>query len=425
MYSKLLRAGITKKQLSVEINKSLLEDKIISIAIMSSFVVLTLQYLILVYFNLLDTPSGSMVQLTSKVLVGFFYLIALPAVLRRSKIKLLTAYCVSIFIFGLNYLFFDENWPYITSIIFPFFFTCLPTFIYSFSIRDWTVLKRVMKNASLLVFAVGLIIGLLVFTSNASVGTYSMSLSYYMLLPAIVYMDEFLDKFTIRSMLITSLSLLIILALGSRGAIMCIGLFIALKLVNMGRTLNYKTIFIYFLAILTILFMWFFFETIMETLYDVLLEFGIRSRSIQLFLREEVHLSGRDSLYETLLEEIADNPLFGVGLAGDRLILGGRYVHNVFIEIFANYGVVFGFVLIVLLFILIFNALFFRSKQLSSLITIWFCIGFVHLIVSSSYLIDFKFWIFLGLASKISPLAVNGQVKMDINGHEKYPPTAK
>ncbi len=60
-----------------------------------------------------------------------------------------------------------------------------------------------------------------------------MSLSYYMLLPTIIYMNEFLDRISIKSGLVLAMSLLVILALGSRGgAIMCIGIFTILKLIK-------------------------------------------------------------------------------------------------------------------------------------------------------------------------------------------------
>jgi len=150
-------------------DKNLLEDKKISIAIMSSFVILTIQYLILITFDLTDTSIGNIIQMTSKALVGIFYFRALSPVWRRNKTKFFGVYYISIFIFLLNALLFKENWIHLKSIIFPYFFMCLPSFIYSYSIKDWTVLKNVMNKASLVVFFVGLALGILVFSDKASV----------------------------------------------------------------------------------------------------------------------------------------------------------------------------------------------------------------------------------------------------------------
>src|SRR5690625_2333909 len=57
-------------------------DKVISIAILSPFVVLMFQYLIMFYFNVGSSGLGSIIQIISKVIVGLFYLSALKYVLR-------------------------------------------------------------------------------------------------------------------------------------------------------------------------------------------------------------------------------------------------------------------------------------------------------------------------------------------------------
>ena len=383
-----------------ETKKTILEDNKISIAIMSSFAVLTLQYLILAYFELLGTPGATRIQLLSKIVVGFFYIMAFPTVFRRNTFKFIAVYFISIFIFLINFLFFNENWFYLRDIIFPYFLTCLPSLIYSYSISNWRVLQSVMKKASLFVFVIGSIIGILVFTDRAYIGAYSMSLSYYMLLPTIVYMDEFLETLTLKSVLIVLISLFIIIALGSRGPILCVGVFTILKIIQMGRNLSYKTILLYLTILFLITSFFLLSDTILQHLYDFLLLYGIRSRSIELFLRDYIHLSGRDRLYSDMIREIADNPVFGIGLAGDRRVIGGGYSHNILIEIISDFGVVIGGLMVLMLVIISYRTLFSQSKRISNFIAIWFSIGTVSLMVSGSYLTDFKFWIFLGLAMK-------------------------
>lgn len=113
--------------------KATLGDKKISIAIMSSFVVLTSQYLVLIYFNLMETTAGSMIQLFSKLIVGFFYVVALPTVLKRNKMFFFITYFIGIVIYATNYFVFTENWIHLNDTLFPFFFTSLPTFIYIYT----------------------------------------------------------------------------------------------------------------------------------------------------------------------------------------------------------------------------------------------------------------------------------------------------
>lgn len=382
------------------IEKENVGDKKISIAIMSSFVILTIQFLILIYFNLTGTDTAHAIQLTSKGLVGLFYLLALPTVLKRNKIKFIGVYFIAIFVFILNYVLFNENWIYLETIIFPLFFTCLPSFIYAYSINDWDILMKVMKKTAKITFVVGTLIGILVFTGNASVGAYSMSLSYYMLLPAIIYMNEFMEKTSFKSGVALLISFLVILSLGSRGAIMCIGVFAILKFPKSLRNVTYTKIVVYLVIFSIIVTGLIFLNEILRHIYNFLLGYGIRSRSIWLFLEGSIHLSGRDRIYNNVFREILNNPFLGIGLAGDRLVMGGSYAHNIFIEILANFGIIIGvFVVVALLYITI-KPLFIKDTKAYNMVIIWLSIGFISLFVSGSYLADFKFWIMLGLSFK-------------------------
>lgn len=377
-------------------NSILSDDKKISVAVMSSFVILTIQYLILIVFDLMHTTVGSYIQLASKALVGIFYFIALPAVWRRNNIKLIGAYFISFFIFLLNIILFNENWVHLRSILFPFFFTCLPSFIFSFSIKNWSVLKSMMKKASVIVFMVGLLLSILVFLGKASIDSYSMSLSYFMLLPTIAFLDKFIDSLNISSAAITLTSMIIIISLGARGPIMCAGVFFVLKLLNMKNNLTYRNIFIFIIITVTILIVSFYFDILLENLNSFFLRFGIHSRTLSLFMRDNLHLSGRDILYKKMLQAIVDNPILGIGLAGDRRVIG-EHSHNLIIEILSGFGIIIGGIILLFLVLISTMGVFSKNSLTSNMLSMWFSLGFVHLMVSSSYLTDFKFWIYLGL----------------------------
>jgi hypothetical protein len=379
------------------LDKEKLEDKKISIAIMSSFVILTIQYFFYISFDLIGTDNVSSILLISKVSVGLIFMYTLPVVFKRTKIKLLVVYFFSIFIVVVNFILFPENKLYLKELIIPFFFMCLPAFIYSMAIVDWSILKQIMKKASLIVFIFGTFLGILIFSGRASAGTYSMSLSYYMLLPTIMYLDELLDKLSLKAFFISAVSLLVILALGSRGAVLCILVFVALKHIRFDLKMNYFRAIYYVFSLGTIIIIYMNLDRIFAFLYRTLLGYGINSRSLNLFLREEVSLSGRDRLFENVYQEVFNNPFLGIGIGGDRRILGGGYVHNIFLEIAANFGIIFGAVLIMFLILLIIKCLLIKDNGKYSVFTIWISIGFAHLMVSSSYLTDIKFWIMLGL----------------------------
>lgn len=378
-------------------SKSHRDDRKISIAIMASFVILTIQYFILIYFNLMSTSIGSSVQLLSKALVGLAYLYALPSVLKRSKIKFIGVYGIAVFVFLLHYAIFPENRVFLLGLLFPFFFMSLPAFIYTLSLKDLSVFKAIMKKLSYIVFIFGLLIGILVFLGRTSVGAYSMSLSYYMLLPTILFLDELMDKFSLKLLVLAGVSLLIILALGSRGAILCVLVFAFLKFIRPNSKRTYKRALGHFSILGAGVVALIFLENILISLYTFLQGFGINSRTLILLLRENIYLSGRDRIYENVLSEILGNPILGIGIAGDTRIIGNSYVHNFFIEVVGNFGVVLGSILSITVLLLIIKYLLTKDTLKYNLFIIWLSLGFVHLMFSSSYLIDLKFWIFFGL----------------------------
>jgi len=370
-------------------------DMQISIALMVPFVVLTIQYFILLYFNILGTSTGSKIQLLSKIIVGLSFLYVLPSIIKQNILKLISIYFVSIFLFLVNYLMFPENQSQLNELIFPFFFMSLPSFIYSLSLTNWHVLKYVMIKASYVVFILGTVLSILIFTGKVTVGAYSMTLSYYMLLPAIIFMDQLLEKLSLRMLLISLISIIVILSLGSRGAILCLIIFVMFKIVRFKLT--YSKMLYNLITLSAIFIVFFYLDKILSYLESALLLFGIRSRSIHLLLGEEVYLSGRDNIYERLLTEILDNPIIGIGLGADRRFVESGYAHNFILEVLLNYGLLLGSLILVTVIILLFKGIFTKDDEKYNIITIWISLGFVHLMVSSSYLIDFKFWILLGI----------------------------
>lgn len=128
-----------------------------------------------------------------------------------------------------------------------------------------------------------------------------------------------------------------------------------------------------------------------------LLKFGFYSRSINLFLSNEIYLSGRDEIYEMIVQNIVNNPFLGIGIAGDRRVADGVYAHNIMIEFFANFGVIIGTILITALLFKMTKLLFSKDINVYNMMILWISMGFIELLVSGSYLTHIPFWILLGL----------------------------
>ncbi|SOB93669.1 O-antigen ligase-like membrane protein [Ureibacillus xyleni] len=375
------------------------DDIKISFAIIASTVILMIQFFILTTFNILDTSIGSKVQLMSKVFVAIILIYSFPVVLKRVKLQFFLVYYIAIFIFCLHFILFPENRMYMKELIFPFFFTCLPTFVYSMSLQNWNVFKQVLQKASVIVFILGLLLGIQITLGIASVGTYSMTFSYYMLFPTIIHLNELLDRYSFKSLMISLSSIFIILAIGSRGAFLCIAVFILLKLLRPNRELLFSKVrmFFFFSFVLVGLFIVFNLQKLLFTIQKILVDLGIQSRSISLFLKGEVSLSGREDIYQRVITEILQHPVLGIGLGGDRLAADGVYAHNIILEIVSNFGVIIGGVFIFILFFTIMKFLFVKELDIYNMIIIWVSIGLISLFVSGSYLTEIQFWVLMGL----------------------------
>lgn len=366
---------------------------------MSSTVILTIQYFILVSFNLIDTENSTIIQLGSKAIVGIIFLYSLPAILKKNYIKLILTYSIAIFIFLLQYIIFPENQQYLNELIFPIFCMSLPVFIYCSSLQDWSILKQIMKKASMIVCVFGALLGVQIFIGAASVGDYSMAFSYYMLLPSIIFIDELLEKFSLKALIIAMISIAIILAIGARGTILCILVFVLLKLMKSNSTfkLSKTRIFFYMVFFGITIVSLINFQRLLLSIYNFFLMLGINSRSLLSFLSNDLKLSGRDRIYEKMITEISNHPFLGIGIAGDRRVLEGTYAHNILLEVLVNFGVVVGSILFITLLICMIRLLFMRDLQIYNMMIIWISLGFVSLFVSGSYLTDVQFWILLGL----------------------------
>lgn len=380
-------------------------DRRIAIALLSQNVVLMIQYFILFGLGIVGTNVGNSVQLGSKVIVGLTFIIALPTVLKRSFLTLYLTYLVAGLVFIFEFLFFYNNEMYVISLLFDFFCICLPSFIYAYSLKDKEVMSRLMIRFSHITLGIGTLISYLVLFRRLNIGEYSMTLSYYLLLPSLVFLNKYLTNYAVKYLLLFVLSTAEITLLGSRGALLSIGLYVILwLLVNLKsiyKKFNVKKLVFNFTLLTGITFFVVFFREITRYTYYKLILMGIYSRTLSLFINDQIYMSGRDTdLYSVAVDIIRKNPLLGTGIASDRLYLG-NYVHNLFLELAMDFGLILGLVIGLAIIGLAIKTIFLAEIRTAYFILIFFCLGVVPLMVSSSYLVSSWFWIYLGLAISV------------------------
>lgn len=221
--------------------------------------------------------------------------------------------------------------------------------------------------------------------------SYSMDFGYDLLLTIMIFSYLALYEKKIRYYLVAGISFAMCLIAGSRGPLLCIGIFGILILIEFMRN-NIKRLMIV-LGSISIAFalIWFNFSRIIEIIQSVLSSFGISSRSIQMILEGNVtDNNGRTQIYEMAWSLIQENPITGWGLYGDRYVIGRRfawgYSHNIFLELMVTFGVVIAVILSLIFFINATRLIIF-SKNRSVRILFIICLS-----ISAKLLISMSFW---------------------------------
>ncbi len=191
---------------------------------------------------------------------------------------------------------------------------------------------------------------------------------------------------------------------GSRGAFLTLLLMIfSWSFVNRGALTAKKFVIRLILIILCVLII-LNLHTILTVLDGMLSTFGYSSRLINKAMGSTVdgELLGYDD--RSIIQEkiIYNLNLFGHGIYSDRLVLlDDDYPHNIVLEIFYQYGVLLGCIILLLLTWMMVSS-FQKFKKGSNMFYMfsWICLFSIiigKMMFSSSYLIDRSFWFFAGL----------------------------
>lgn len=376
-------------------------DRKLSFTILFCYVILVAQFLIRAITNNRTGEISDLIKIAAIGMQGFLYLKNIRYAWRRSARAFLLLYPVCIIVFLFTLIIYPENSSYVIDLVFPFFFACIPSFIYTYSINDYKNMNVIMEKIANIVFILCLVLSFFMLNGSLDGQEYSLGLSYYLLFPLLVFTNRFIKQNTITDIIRILVILMVILFMGSRGAIMCFVFFCIGKMVKMP-TKSLHGLLHKVLLILGSVILAFSIKDFLKLInYYGYKLFGISSRTITLLLTDLNHASGRDVIYRTIIEQIKLHPILGIGIAGDRRVMNSSalYAHNIFLEILADYGVLLGIMLILSLLACVIKG-FLKEGESYDLALFWVSIGLVPLLVSESYLQSFTFWIMLAILIK-------------------------
>lgn len=267
-------------------------------------------------------------------------------------------------------------------------YTCvsvIPFSIMAYCIKDVKILYQVMKKSSYWQIA---LLSLMWFVHNEG---YVMSYSYWLLWVSLIHINEFFKRKNIGNLILVIYELFTILVIGSRGPVLCIGVYIILRIFTEKK---YRKVQVALLAVGGMFIVYY--NQIGQVLLKLFNDLGIQSRSLTLLLTNIKYLSGREWWYETTIQYIKMHPHMGNGIAGYTKIFED-YPHNLILEIYFSFGIWIGTGLILGLTYLIYKSMKIHGNE-KEILLILLAYGGVQLLISGTFLKSFIFGMFLAIA---------------------------
>lgn len=298
---------------------------------------------------------NSTLNMVCFVLIGLVYLYVFFRCDLLSKIKketFLILFLVFLFLFitflcdPVRFTSNEYQYKYVGIQARTFFSYCLPLFILLSTIDDFDYLLKKLCKYIYVVFFTAIIS--LYFVYSDSLNSYSMSYGYAVLFPSVVLLYKFTKDKKILDLIAFIICCASIFIAGSRGPLVCILCSIIFYIFRGKLTL--KKILILFLLLFLTIFVALNFTSILSFINDILGKIGIKSRTIEMVLMGNVSSTeSRVKYHNGILQALMSGGwVIGLGAFGGEATVG--LTHGLFLDVWANFGVIFGSVLLLYLF---------------------------------------------------------------------------
>lgn len=229
----------------------------------------------------------------------------------------------------------------------------------------------------------------------------------YMVLPSVMYLVYWaLEHKKLWHWVAASVSILLMFLFGTRGPIIAELVFLLLGLLfsvfNRKSQLAKLLCLLLFVTVIALVCTGDFLLNAAEFLSESFEEVGFSTRVFDRFIEGEMSEgSGRDVLYDAVINAIREKPILGYGIMGDRPIVG-IYVHNLFLEMWCHYGVIIGTIFLFGILVIPVAALLkLRKTSMFNFVLMLTCMVFVKLMVSGSYTTEAYLFLLLGICVNV------------------------
>lgn len=264
-------------------------------------------------------------------------------------------------------------------------------FLAIYLMEDKLILYEKMRKHSYLI-SVMLIFSYILTRENIS---YNMSLGYYLLPTSLLHINEWIEgRNRILNSLFCIIEIYIICVFGSRGVMLCLLSYIGIRIFMKLETIQVKIVFSSLAVVLLgIVFLGF-------QMLDTSNEIVDNSYILSSLKNGTFFKSARSTIYKNSLEMILEKPVLGWGIAGEFFILG-TYPHNFFLEVMIDFGILLGGAFSI--YVICKTIIAFKTQQnIKELLVILLCAGFFPTMLSGSWLLEWKLFLFWGLVFSVT-----------------------
>lgn len=318
-------------------------------------------------------------------------------------LAIILIYFISYFLFPQNAEYFDSEQNRFLFMVLPFYFIgatmCLKK-------EEMTEVYDLLYKLSIVTVILFTLYILFINDAGDEYEGGVMSTAYKFLPHICMVFSGVIKKPKVFNIAIFVLGVIMLFSLGTRGTIVCLGVYVLLMMLFVTAVKKPLVTIILFIISYMVLFVFGLYDKILKFLYDFAEFFGLSTRFFDMLYNGRItYDSSRSIIREKVMNELQESSFFGLGLYGDRIASGGSYSHHFFIEVLAHFGYVLGAVIIFSILFVMFKAFIIaiRSKRadIISLFFVGVCVGFVKLFLSGSYVQEPFFFMLIGLSMNL------------------------
>lgn len=225
---------------------------------------------------------------------------------------------------------------------------------------------------------------------------YNMDLAYNMLPHVLLITWIALKELKLWQIPLMLLGFIMILSLGTRGPLLCLILFVAVYLFFFKQSKHQKFLRVITLSITMLAIS--FLEEFMLIMQSIMVQLGMSTRIFDKYFEGEVTSStGRDYISDTLFRVLNNGSnIGGYGILGSYRFVD-TYPHNLLLDFWFSFGWLLGSLLLIILLFIFIKALLTCKDEINKVfLLLLFCGSIVKLMLSSTFIDDSLFFLFVG-----------------------------